>query len=137
MDRAGIVLYLSKYEMPGRRFQVDNRKLAKAFKALSHPNRLQIYQEILRRRSLSSKEFAGCALTDFINSLNVGAPTVSHHIKELVNAELISVEKQGKFVTCFLNEVTCEHLQQFFRDRGSQDQGSPDKDPNERNEERA
>ena len=116
---------------------MDNRKLAKAFKALSHPNRLQIYQEILRRRSLSSKEFAGCALTDFINSLNVGAPTVSHHIKELVNAELISVEKQGKFVTCFLNEVTCEHLQQFFRDRGSQDQGSPDKDPNERNEERA
>ena len=106
---------------------MDKRKLAKAFKALSHPNRLQIYQEILRRRSLSSKDFAGCALTDFISALNVGAPTVSHHIKELVNADLISVEKQGKFVTCFLNEATCEYLQLFFRDKGSLDKSSLDK----------
>lgn len=96
---------------------MENRKLTKAFKALSHPNRLQIYQEILRRRSLSSKNLAGCALTDFINSLNVGAPTVSHHIKELVNADLISVERQGKFVTCFLNEAMCDHLQRFFETR--------------------
>jgi|TARA_B100000674_G_scaffold61325_1_gene42553 ArsR family transcriptional regulator, arsenate/arsenite/antimonite-responsive transcriptional repressor len=93
---------------------VDNRRLTKAFKALSHPNRLQIYQEILRRRSMPSRNLAGCALTDFINALNVGAPTVSHHIKELVNADLISVERQGKYVTCFLNEAMCEDLQRFF-----------------------
>lgn len=115
---SGIVLYLSKYETSKGQVLVDNRKLAKAFKALSHPNRLQIYQEIMQRRSMASKRLAGCALTDFIDSLNVGAPTVSHHIKELVNADLIRVERQGKFVTCYLNEATCELLQQFFQDIG-------------------
>lgn len=93
---------------------IDTRQLAKAFKALSNPNRLQIYLEIMQRRQMDSKEVCGCALTDFINSLNVGAPTVSHHIKELVNANLIRVERNGKFITCFLNETVCDQLQDFF-----------------------
>jgi len=92
----------------------DSRQLAKAFKALSNPNRLQIFQEIMRRRQLDSKDVCGCALTDFINSLNVGAPTVSHHIKELVNADLIRVERNGKFITCFLNEDMSLRLKEFF-----------------------
>ena len=93
---------------------IDTRQLAKAFKALSNPNRLQIYLEIMQRRKMDSKDVCGCALTDFINSLNVGAPTVSHHIKELVNANLITVERNGKFITCFLNETVCDQLQAFF-----------------------
>ena len=95
----------------------DSRQLAKAFKALSNPNRLQIFQEIMRRRQLDSKDVCGCALTDFINSLNVGAPTVSHHIKELVNADLIRVERNGKFITCFLNEEMSRRLKDFFAAR--------------------
>lgn len=95
----------------------DSRQLAKAFKALSNPNRLQIFQEIMRRRQLDSKDVCGCALTDFINSLNVGAPTVSHHIKELVNADLIRVERNGKFITCFLNEEMSQRLKDFFAAR--------------------
>lgn len=92
----------------------DSRQLAKAFKALSNPNRLQIFLEIMQRRQLDPKDVRGCALTDFINSLNVGAPTVSHHIKELVNADLITVERNGKFITCYLNEAVCEQLKDFF-----------------------
>ncbi|MEZ5506135.1 MAG: metalloregulator ArsR/SmtB family transcription factor [Gammaproteobacteria bacterium] len=93
---------------------IDPHQLAKAFKALSNPNRLQIYLEIMRRRQMDSSEVCGCALTDFINSLNVGAPTVSHHIKELVNADLITVERRGKFITCHLNEAVCVQLKDFF-----------------------
>lgn len=93
---------------------MDSSKLAKAFKALSNPNRLQIYMEIMQRRNLGSQQIRHCGLTDFIHSLNVGAPTISHHIKELVNADLIKVEREGKFVNCFLNEAMCEHLQGFF-----------------------
>ena len=92
----------------------DSRQLAKAFKALSNPNRLQIFLEIMQRRQMDSKDVCGCALTDFINSLNVGAPTVSHHIKELVNADLIRVERNGKFITCYLNEAVCAQLKDFF-----------------------
>lgn len=92
--------------------------MAQAFKALSHPNRLQIYLELLQLRekiiaSGSDKE-CSCGLTEFMNKLNIGAPTVSHHIKELVNAKLIWVERNGKFMTCHLNDDMRAELEQFF-----------------------
>ncbi|MDX1694438.1 MAG: metalloregulator ArsR/SmtB family transcription factor [Ketobacteraceae bacterium] len=93
----------------------DTKKLSNAFKALSNPNRLRIYLEILDRRSkqVTAKD-CGCGLTDFIQKLNIGAPTVSHHIKELVNAELIDVERNGKFMTCYLNDEMRDQLKHFF-----------------------
>ncbi|MFP5440044.1 MAG: ArsR/SmtB family transcription factor [Gammaproteobacteria bacterium] len=51
---------------------------------------------------------------DFINSLEIGAPTVSHHIKELVNAGLITVERDGKYLACALDEDTRRVLRDFF-----------------------
>jgi DNA-binding transcriptional ArsR family regulator len=49
-----------------------------------------------------------------MSKLNIGAPTVSHHIKELVNAKLIRVERQGKFMTCYLNNDMRAQLEAFF-----------------------
>jgi len=94
---------------------IDHKKIANAFKALSNPNRLKIYIEILDARSKEVELIdSGCGLTDFIQKLNCGAPTVSHHIKELVNADLISVERNGKFMTCYLNDEMHEKLKLFF-----------------------
>lgn len=45
-----------------------------------------------------------CFVTDIIASLNIGAPTVSHHIKELANADLVTTERRGKFLICKVNE---------------------------------
>ncbi len=93
-------------------------ELAQAFKALSHPNRLQIYVELLQLRekvvASGIEKECSCGLTDFMNKLNIGAPTVSHHIKELVNAKLIRVERQGKFMTCYLNNDMRAQLEAFF-----------------------
>jgi len=93
-------------------------EMALAFKALSHPNRLQIYVELLQLRekiiASGSDKDCSCGLTDFMNKLNIGAPTVSHHIKELVNAKLIWIERHGKFMTCHLNEEMRVQLEQFF-----------------------
>ena len=88
--------------------------LARAFRALSNPNRLQIYVEILRRQRQSIGPEHSCALYDFINSLEIGAPTVSHHIKELVNAGLIHVERDGKYLACSLDDDTRQALHDFF-----------------------
>ncbi len=92
--------------------------LAQVFKALSHPNRLQIYMELLQLRekmvATGSENECGGALTDFMSKLNIGAPTVSHHIKELVNAKLIRVERRGKFIACYLNEDMSAQLEVFF-----------------------
>lgn len=92
----------------------ETERLARAFKALSNPNRLQIYVEILRRQRQSIGPEHSCALYDFINSLEIGAPTVSHHIKELVNAGLIRVERDGKYLACSLDDETRRALGDFF-----------------------
>lgn len=94
--------------------------MAQAFKALSHPNRLQMYLELLERREKivadgdCQKKECSFGLSEFMHKLNIGAPTVSHHIKELVNAKLIWVERHGKFMTCYLNEDMRVKLEKFF-----------------------
>lgn len=101
------------------RIDDETDRLARAFKALSNPNRLQIYVEILRRQRQAIGPEHSCALYDFINSLEIGAPTVSHHIKELVNAGLIQVEREGKYLTCSLDDDTRRALRDFFAGTGT------------------
>jgi ArsR family transcriptional regulator len=97
-------------------------ELSLAFKALSNPNRLQMYLELLQQRQTvvdsGSEKECRCGLTELMTKLNVGAPTVSHHVKELVNARLIRVERQGKYLTCFLNEDMRRQLERFFGQTG-------------------
>ena len=89
--------------------------MAKAFKALSNPNRLTIYLEILHRHEASkNKPCEGCLIADVMSEMKIGAPTVSHHVKELVNADLIDVERQGKFVNCHINDAMHKQLRHFF-----------------------
>lgn len=90
-------------------------QMAKVFKALAHPNRLAIYLEVLRHSETSVKHH--CGLTELIDRLDIGAPTVSHHTKELVNAGLITVERDGKFLRCRLNTEMKDKLSRFFSDR--------------------
>jgi ArsR family transcriptional regulator, arsenate/arsenite/antimonite-responsive transcriptional repressor len=93
----------------------DLSELAAAFKALSNPNRLAMYLELLRHRERSVKT---CALQDLMDLLDIGAPTVSHHTKELVGAGLIEVEREGKFMRCRLSEPTRTRLARFFGVKG-------------------
>ena len=94
---------------------LDVKQLSRVFKALSNPNRLQIYLEVLSnlQSGIAAPE-AGCGIADLIGKLSVGAPTISHHVKELVDAGLVTVEKNGKFVICHLNEEMQKHLNLFF-----------------------
>lgn len=85
--------------------------LARAFKALSNPNRLAIYLEVLRQHRTEMKS---CSLATLIDSLDIGAPTVSHHTKELVDAGLISVQRDGRFIRCTLNDAMRARLGAFF-----------------------
>jgi len=95
--------------------KLDIKMLSRVFKALSNPNRLQIYLEVLaHRHSGIEAPGAGCGIADLIIKLSVGAPTISHHVKELVDAGLVSVEKNGKYVTCHLDESMQKQLSAFF-----------------------
>lgn len=80
------------------------KKMAKIFKALSNENRLELYLKIAEAHEASFETGGECCVADIIACLNIGAPTISHHIKELVNADLITTEKRGKFLICRVNE---------------------------------
>jgi ArsR family transcriptional regulator len=87
---------------------MDTLRLAKMFKALSHPNRLQLYLEIARQHEASFQTGCDCFISDIIGSLKIGAPTISHHLKELTNAGLIITERKGKYLIARINEQAAE-----------------------------
>jgi ArsR family transcriptional regulator len=94
----------------------DIDKLAKIFKALAHPNRLEIYLKIKNHHAvdLDRKRKRKCLLTPLCEHLQIGAPTLSHHLKELVNAGLVESERDGKFVICSLNEGVMDEIVEVF-----------------------
>jgi ArsR family transcriptional regulator len=79
------------------------KKMAKIFKALSNENRLEIHLEIVKNSEQSYDANNECFISEILDALKVGAPTISHHLKELSNAELIFTEKRGKFLPKLLN----------------------------------
>ncbi len=78
-------------------------------KALSNENRLELYLEIARREETCFEdETTGCYIQDLKCSLKIGAPTISHHLKELENAGLIVTERRGKFLVARIDHETRE-----------------------------
>ncbi|XAS65092.1 metalloregulator ArsR/SmtB family transcription factor [Micrococcaceae bacterium Sec5.8] len=67
----------------------DARRTALVFKALADPNRLRLLSIV---KGEASGESCVCELTE---PLDLGQPTVSHHLKILVDAGLLHREKRG------------------------------------------
>ena len=84
---------------------MDTKKITKIMKALSNPNRFEIFMEISKRNQSSYKE-EECFVYNIMEKFNIGAPTISHHLKELSNADLIITERKGKFLIARINEQT-------------------------------
>ena len=97
----------------------ETTDLARAFKALSNPNRLRIYLAFARYSDQGEPAPVqdmpmGCLLGEAIKRLNIGAPTVSHHIKELVDAGLITTTRQGRQLFCAVEPDMRHKLRAFF-----------------------
>ena len=80
----------------------DTKRLARVFKALSHPNRLQLFLNLLdeSKLDLARGRTHDCFLAKLLGDLDIGAPTVSHHVKELADAGLIQTQRDGKQLIC-------------------------------------
>lgn len=63
--------------------------LAAQFKAIADPNRLRMVSII------SASENAEACVCDITEPLNLGQSTVSHHLKILVDAGVLTREKRG------------------------------------------
>ena len=80
----------------------DLDTLARMFRALSNPNRLRLFMNLLdeSKLDLAKGRVHDCFLAKLLGGLDLGAPTVSHHVKELTDAGLITTQREGKQLTC-------------------------------------
>ena len=85
---------------------METKRLARILKALSHPNRLEIFLSLMENReeSFEAPCFCDCFVSEIARKMNIGAPTISHHLKELADADLIITDRQGKHVVARVNE---------------------------------
>ena len=69
--------------------KLDLKKIEKISKALGDPYRLKI-MEMLKKK----KDCMQC--TAIVETVDLAQSTISHHIKQLVDADLIIAEKDGR-----------------------------------------
>lgn len=66
-------------------------QIAEKFKALADPTRLQLLSHVAAQ---GCDDVCACDLTE---ELGITQPTVSHHMKKLVDAGLVTREQHGKW----------------------------------------
>jgi ArsR family transcriptional regulator len=66
-------------------------RLAKLFKALSDPTRVRLLSLI------AATEGGEACICDMTAPIGLSQPTVSHHMKQLVDAGLVTREQRGKW----------------------------------------
>jgi DNA-binding transcriptional ArsR family regulator len=93
----------------------DVDSLARMFKALGNPNRLRLFLNLLEesKLDLAKGRIHDCFLVKLLGGLgDIGAPTVSHHVKELSDAGLIQTQREGKQLICSVDPDGLEQLRQ-------------------------
>jgi len=79
---------------------IDRDLLIDAFKALSNETRFAIFEQI--RNGCCGPEKEGIderpAVCEVASAVSVAPSTISHHIKELRRARLISCERRGQTI---------------------------------------
>ena len=97
---------------------METKRMAKIYKALSNENRLAIFKEILehhRREYEACKCSPSCPISFIKDKFKIGDPTISHHLKELANAELIITHKEGKYLIAAINRDVLEEVREDLR----------------------
>jgi ArsR family transcriptional regulator len=80
--------------------KTEEDNIAKVAKALSDKTRIMILKEIAAKGSISCGDAEKVVL--------LSQPTVSHHIKILVDAGLLNTEKDGRHVIISVNKKALE-----------------------------
>jgi ArsR family transcriptional regulator len=88
------------------------------FKALSNPHRLQIFNLLTGccepGSTCSTEEAISCCVGELDEQLDIASSTLSHHLKELNQAGLVNMEREGKQVFCSVSPSTLTELSELF-----------------------
>jgi DNA-binding transcriptional ArsR family regulator len=79
-------------------FTEKQNRLASMMKALGHPARIAIIQELIKANA--------CICGDLVEELGLAQATISQHLKELKNAGLIKGTIEGTSVCYCIDEKT-------------------------------
>lgn len=88
-------------------FTEEQNNMANVFKALSHPARIAIIQYLLKVDS--------CICGDIVNELPLAQPTISQHLKELKNANIIKGTIEGTAICYCLNPEAISMFENYFK----------------------
>jgi len=81
---------------------MNDKAMAKVAKALGDRNRLLIFRELADRGSMY--------MSEAIQLTHLAQPSVSFHVKQLVNAEIVVSEKHGRDVHLSINQSKLEEF---------------------------
>lgn len=84
----------------------NNEKKIQIFKALSDNNRLKIID------MLSCDEMCAC---EILKKLNITQPTLSHHMKTLIDSNLVTARKEANWMYYKLNKNTIDELTSYIK----------------------
>ena len=96
---------------------LDLKKAALLFKVLGHPHRLAIFLRLCERcgtKASSDDDAVAAYVGELSKGLKIAPSTVSHHLKELRQAGVISMERDGQHVQCCPNMVVVEQINAFM-----------------------
>jgi ArsR family transcriptional regulator, zinc-responsive transcriptional repressor len=87
-------------------FTEKQNRLAMMMKALAHPARIAILQELIKTNA--------CICGNLVSELGLAQATISQHLKELKNAGLIKGSIDGTRVCyCINNKVWKQYMKEF------------------------
>ncbi|NKB87208.1 MAG: metalloregulator ArsR/SmtB family transcription factor [Acidobacteria bacterium] len=100
-------------------FQNDSlAPISETFSALGNPSRLQILHRLMECCDATGTcecpgDEAMC-VGDLAKGLRLAPSTVSHHLKELRRAGLISMHRRGRNIDCLVNKEAIDKLVEFL-----------------------
>ncbi|MEO6150114.1 MAG: metalloregulator ArsR/SmtB family transcription factor, partial [Mucilaginibacter sp.] len=89
-------------------FNEEQNNLAVMLKALAHPARIAILQQIIEAKA--------CICGDLVDELGLAQATISQHLKELKNAGIIQGNIDGASVCYCINPLVWDKLQAHLID---------------------
>ncbi len=87
---------------------MKNTNAISAFLALGQETRLNVFRLIVQRGD------SGLTPSEMIENLGVPNATLSFHLKELIDAELLLVERQGRNLIYRPNAIQVQKLSEFL-----------------------